>query len=693
VVGFCLQLLAFTILLGTSIWSESSAIRAGAYLAFVGLPIWVALFLTLKQIRRVRDEEFETAELLRARDPAAESALFEDAGEELAIEKNRIKWMVKYLLPSVTILLSLAILLHHFLGWNWTVSEAFDPQKVTRTSDSTIMAVFVVFVGLACFWFARYSLALAKMPEWRLLHAGAVCMVANALACIVLVIALMASSAIEWLEPLATVVIRLALLVIGIELAINFILDFYRPRSPGYIARPSFDSRLLGLVGEPGGIAKSIADAINYQFGFEVSKTWFYQFLQRWMLPLIVVTAILVLALTSLVVINPNEEAMVLRFGKPLDGPPTLSPGIHWKLPYPIDIVYRAPATSISEIVVGEASLDTTQSEDRAILWTKTHKYVPELMILVASPDPEQNTGDEVESASPRQDSTDSGKSVAVSLIMVSIPIEYRIKDITKYLFGYDRPEKVMEDVVYQLVSDFAAGVDLDELIGPGRERFNKELHEKFQSRMDELSLGIELVFVGIRGAHPPPKDKVAATFQAVVSAEISRGTTVNTAVGLAHKTLTATAGSVELAVLLDEAILKRDALESAPDTDPQALLEARRRVDELLTDEPPPGILPLGGEAAAIIAEAQALRNREISSAIAKTLTFGAEVSAWQASEELYTARKRLGIFNQLQLVRKYLIVGDPSSVIVEYEDRAEAGLDRVLREGLEDELEKLNP
>ena len=144
-VGFFLQLLAFAILLGTSIWSESSAIRAGAYLALVGLPIWVTLFLTLKQVRRVRDEEFETAELLRARDPAAESALFEDAGEELAIEKNRIKWLVKYLLPSVTILLSLAILLHHFLGWSWTISEAFDPQKVARTSDPTIMAVFVVF--------------------------------------------------------------------------------------------------------------------------------------------------------------------------------------------------------------------------------------------------------------------------------------------------------------------------------------------------------------------------------------------------------------------------------------------------------------------------------------------------------------------------------------------------------------------
>ena len=44
------------------------------------------------------------------------------------------------------------------------------------------------------------------------------------------------------------------------------------------------------------------------------------------------------------------------------------------------------------------------------------------------------------------------------------------------------------------------------------------------------------------------------------------------------------------------------------------------------------------------------------------------------------------------MQLVRKYLIVGDPSRVIIEYEDREETGLDRVLREGLDDELEKYN-
>ena len=39
---------------------------------------------------------------------------------------------------------------------------------------------------------------------------------------------------------------------------------------------------------------------------------------------------------------------------------------------------------------------------------------------------------------------------------------------------------------------------------------------------------------------------------------------------------------------------------------------------------------------------------------------------------------------------IRKYLIVGDPSNVIIEYQTAQEGGLDRVLSEGLEAEKKK---
>ena len=46
--------------------------------------------------------------------------------------------------------------------------------------------------------------------------------------------------------------------------------------------------------------------------------------------------------------------------------------------------------------------------------------------------------------------------------------------------------------------------------------------------------------------------------------------------------------------------------------------------------------------------------------------------------------------IFSDLPFVRKYLIVGDGKNIIFEYEDAKEAGLDTVLQEGLEKEMQR---
>ena len=57
--------------------------------------------------------------------------------------------------------------------------------------------------------------------------------------------------------------------------------EIYRPRMKGQVAHLLYDSRLVGLLGQPGGIFSTVAQAIDYQFGFKVSDTWFYRFLEK----------------------------------------------------------------------------------------------------------------------------------------------------------------------------------------------------------------------------------------------------------------------------------------------------------------------------------------------------------------------------------------------------------------------------
>ena len=60
-------------------------------------------------------------------------------------------------------------------------------------------------------------------------------------------------------------------------------------------------------------IVVSIAEALNYQFGFEVSKTWFYKLLSRAFVPLVVVGALVILGMTCLLIVPDGEQAVLLH--------------------------------------------------------------------------------------------------------------------------------------------------------------------------------------------------------------------------------------------------------------------------------------------------------------------------------------------------------------------------------------------
>lgn len=684
--GALLQIASLGVLIALGISFKSDAALTVARFVAMGIPVWIVVYLVFRQMYRVALESLETEELRRARAAGVTTTIFEVDDEGLLLEQNRLQWLIRWMLPAATVVVAAMLLGGHFVWWRWTFASAFAADGFRRTTEATMCMWFVVAVGFGNFLYAWYVLALSKLPGWRLLHGGAVCLAANALACLLFAASLMLSTSLTWAEPLVAYIVRAALLVIGAELAFNFALDFYRPRVRGEIPRPSFDSRLLGLVSEPGGIAKSLAEAVNYQFGFEVSSTWFYKLLQRWLFPLMVFTAAIVLLLTSIVVVDAGEEAVVERWGRPIaDGRNVLTPGLHFKYPFPIDVVYRAPARRSLEVVLGEATQGDDEDQRKAILWTESHEYVPELMVLVAGPKTESGTTSAPTDQAPSTMASEGTESVPVSLLMLSVPIHYRITDTSKYLYKYADPLKLLESVAYQYLCDYAAGVDIDAFMGPGRERINSELRDLLQARVSQLDMGIEIVFVGIRGAHPPSKDQVAATFQRVISAQTNMAATIHAAEGEARKILITVAGTEAQASQLDDAVKKRDRLRADPSTPVDDSRTADQEVTDLLLGDPRKGISPIGGRAAAVMADARAEAQKLVSDAAFKARRFEADVAAFEVAPQLYRQRKLLELYENIDLIRKFLIVGNPQNVTIIYETREEAGLDRVLSEGLE--------
>ncbi len=703
--GLLVQVSATVCLAWVANHFDSFAVAAAARFASVGILIWLGLLLVFRQRRRVIAEQFESNELRRARAAGEDPALFEIDEEELLIERRKLEWLAKWLLPGITLVLSLGMVIGSFisgetgsergvasfLSWGWSYSTVLDEGNVSRTQSPELVMWFVGGAGLVCFWFARYAIGLARLRDYRLIRAGAAILTGCALVCLGVVAALGLGGGVTLAEPAILYATRAAILVLGIEFLINFVADFYRPRVAGTISRPSFDSRLLGLVSEPGGIAKSIADAINYQFGFEVSKTWFYQLLKSAFLPLMVLTVVAIVGLSSILLVDADEQAIVERWGKPLtvEGQvEILNPGMYLKLPWPIEIAYRAPVKRLSGILLGEgqAGLDAHAhgnadegeggGKEEIVLWTATHEFQAEMALMVAAPDLADlsiRSGDGSGDAQIQL----ADRSVAVSLAMASIPIEYRINNLKAYLYNYADPVDLLESVANRVLTDNAAGVDLETLMGAGRQDFNKRLQEDIQAELDEVHLGVELVYCGMQTVHPPSESDVAKTYQEVISAESRMLAAIHAAEGVAEAMLTAVAGSKTRALLLDEAILAHDALKNAATADPEEAAVAGRRVDDLLMGNPQAGITPLSGTASAMIAQARAARARRESIAATKVAAFASEVAAYEASPVLYRFRKQLEALNDLDDVRKYLIVGDASKVIIEYANVAPTRID----------------
>jgi hypothetical protein len=66
---------------------------------------------------------------------------------------------------------------------------------------------------------------------------------------------------------------------------------------------------------------------------------------------LLIVFAVAVWLLSGIYKVQPDEQGVVLRFGKWIG---TTGPGMHYRLPYPIDLVMFPKVTAINQVKLGE---------------------------------------------------------------------------------------------------------------------------------------------------------------------------------------------------------------------------------------------------------------------------------------------------------------------------------------------------
>ncbi|MDB6123235.1 MAG: Band 7 protein [Pedosphaera sp.] len=470
---------------------------------FIGIGALIAgvSWFQMRLEERERLEKLEFEELSKT---AASSALFNAQETEVFPAQRSREQFERFFVPAFTVLIFLLQAGAAFLLWRWlekTLPVPFDSSKAAIT-----MAIFGLF-ALVLFLIGKYSTSIARLEGLRLLRPGASYLLLGAYLCFFVTAGIAAALAgFPRVDVYLARVLSVVLMLIGLETLINLILEIYRPRVKGKVERPIYESRLVSLLGQPEGLVTTAAQTLDYQFGFKVSETWFYRFLEKALAWLLLLQLGVLLLSTSVVFIDTGEQALLERFGKPVSSQPVLGPGAHLKFPWPIDQVYRYPTEQIQSFNVGFAP-DPARENDKTVLWTISH--TKEENFLVANRE-----------VSPVESGTNNAagkRSPPVSLLTVSIPVQFQITNLVAWAYNNEEPAELLKHVATREVVKFFVSVDLQEIMSQRRLDAADTLRERIQAEADKRQLGAHIIFVGLQDIHPPVK--VAPDYEKVVAA------------------------------------------------------------------------------------------------------------------------------------------------------------------------------
>jgi modulator of FtsH protease HflK len=513
---------AFTnllILLASGIGAFVVSARGGSLVGlltsiYCGVGVLVTIVSYL-QMRHYRAEEVERLELDKVRDNDSSVTLFE-GGEDVLRAKRAREQFEKYFIPAWTIMIML--LQGGAAYYLFSFFSRFDLREPLK-SQALLQSAFFVGFALAQYLFGKYAVGLAQYDGSRMLRpSGSYLMLTSLVSVITAVVSVAGFFGFPRFDLHAAHGLTAVLALLAVENLINLIMEIYRPRTRGRDIRLLYESRLVGLLGQPGGIFKTVAHTLDYQFGFKVSETWFYRYVERAMAWLILLWVSVFLGSSCFVVLEPYEQALLERCGKPVSGREILEPGLHVKLPWPIDKVHRYSSRAVNQIHIGYVP-NEKEDENPVLVWTKPH-YAEEFNMLVASRDTVEETSSE----------NASENAVPVNLMTASIPIQYQITDLVKWARNHVDGEEFLRRLASREIITYLVSVDVRDIMSVGRIAAAEELRQLIQSAADKHGLGAKISFVGLQDIHPPVK--VAPAYEKVIGALQERETTILNAHG-----------------------------------------------------------------------------------------------------------------------------------------------------------------
>lgn len=240
------------------------------------------------------------------------------------------------------------------------------------------------------------------------------------------------------------------------------------------------------------------------------------EFLRGHLKQVLIGVGVLLLLLTAVKTIGPEEEGVVLQLGK-YDR--TLQPGLNFILPFGVERLYKIP---VQRQLKHEFGFRTEASNTRSSY--DDDSYGDESSML---------TGD-------------------LNLADVEWVVQYRIVDSYRYLFRVRNSEKTFRDMSEAAMRKVVGDRTVNEVLTVGRQEAASRMELRLQEMCDEYENGIRVDQVVLQDVNPP--ELVKPSFNAVNEAQQERSTLINQAESQYNRVIPRARGEAEETVQLAEA-------------------------------------------------------------------------------------------------------------------------------------------
>lgn len=227
----------------------------------------------------------------------------------------------------------------------------------------------------------------------------------------------------------------------------------------------------------------------------------------------VMVVLVIVFLGSGFFTVGQQEQAIILRFGKPVgEGQKALlGPGLHWSFPYPIDEIVRIP---ISEL----------QSVTSTIGW---YAVTPEQELSGNLPPPRASLDPAVEGYVITGDA---------NIIQSRVTLYYRIENPIDYVFNFVNASNAVQDALNNALLYTTAHFKVDDILYREVEAYQEAIQRRVAELISQEQLPVAVDHCAVEKTIPPRYLKPA--FDKVTTARENQNKLLNDAHTYANKVL-----------------------------------------------------------------------------------------------------------------------------------------------------------